>query len=68
MNTMLENAVQSVQIGVEDYLSKNSRRALSAVRNVSAGILLLFKEKLRDSRQMALTRFSSNKQSTPRLT
>lgn len=47
MNTILENAVQSVQIGVEDYLSDDPRRALSAVRNISAGILLLFKEKLR---------------------
>lgn len=50
MNTILENAVQSVQIGVEDYLSlsKDPRRALSAVRNISAGILLMFKERLRD--------------------
>jgi len=47
MDTILENAVQSVQIGVEDYLSDDPRRALSAVRNISAGILLLFKEKLR---------------------
>jgi hypothetical protein len=49
MNTILENAVQSVQIGVEDYLSLSDdpRRALSSVRNISAGILLLFKEKLR---------------------
>src|SRR6185369_8863957 len=47
MDTILQNAVQSVQVGVEDYLSDDPRRALSAVRNISAGIVLLFKEKLR---------------------
>lgn len=47
METILKNAVQSVQIGVEDYLSNDPRRVLSAVRNITAGILLLFKEKLR---------------------
>lgn len=48
METILANAVASVQIGVEDYLSEDPRRALSAVRNLSAGILLLFKERLRE--------------------
>jgi hypothetical protein len=48
MNTILENAVQSIQIGVEDYESDDPRRILSAIRNVTAGILLLFKEKLRE--------------------
>lgn len=47
MDTILSNAIASVQIGVEDYLSNDPRRALSAVRNLSAGILLLFKERLR---------------------
>jgi hypothetical protein len=47
MHTILENAVQSLQIGVEDYQSKDTRRTLSAVRNITAGVLLLFKEKLR---------------------
>ena len=49
MNSILENAKQSIQIGVEDYhqSTKDSRRILSAIRNVTAGILLLFKEKLR---------------------
>jgi hypothetical protein len=46
MDTILTNAVASVQIGVEDYLSDDPRRVLSAVRNISAGILLLFKERL----------------------
>jgi len=49
MKTILENAVQSIQIGIEDYksASKDNRRVLSAVRNITAGVLLLFKEKLR---------------------
>lgn len=47
MDTILENAIQSIQIGVEDYQSADPRRVLSAIRNISAGILLLFKEKLR---------------------
>lgn len=45
--SLLINAVESIQIGVEDYRSADERRHLSAVRNVCAGILLLFKEKLR---------------------
>lgn len=47
MDTILKNAVASIQIGVEDYHSKDPQRVLSAVRNIAAGILLLFKEKLR---------------------
>src|SRR6266478_2845741 len=47
MNTILENAIASIQIGIEDYESKDARRILGAVRNISAGILLLFKERLR---------------------
>lgn len=47
MDTILKNAVASIQIGIEDYLSNDERRSLSAVRNLTAGILLLFKEKLR---------------------
>lgn len=33
---------------MEDYQSQDVRRSLSAVRNISAGILLLFKERLRE--------------------
>jgi hypothetical protein len=44
--SLLNNAVESIQVGVEDYLMKDSRRYLSAVRNICAGILLLYKEKL----------------------
>lgn len=47
MNSLLTNAIQSIQIGIEDYRSTDPRRVLSAVRNISAGILLLYKEKLR---------------------
>jgi len=47
MKTLLDNAIYSIQIGVEDYTSNDPRRVLSAVRNISAGVLLLFKERLR---------------------
>lgn len=46
MNTILTNAIVSIKLGIEDYLSEDRRRALPALRNISAGILLLFKEKL----------------------
>ena len=48
MNKLLENSVSSIQIGVEDYFSNDTKRILSCVRNLSAGILLLFKSKLLD--------------------
>jgi hypothetical protein len=44
---LLANAVAAIQLGVEDYDSSDPKRSLSAVRNISAGVLLLFKEKLR---------------------
>ncbi|MCC9598005.1 MULTISPECIES: hypothetical protein [unclassified Rubrivivax] len=47
MDTILKNAIASIQLGVEDHQSGDERRSLSAVRNLTAGILLLFKEKLR---------------------
>jgi hypothetical protein len=46
MNTILANAVASIQLGIEDYQSNGKHRSLSALRNISAGVLLLFKEKL----------------------
>ncbi len=46
MNTLFDNAIQSIQLGVEDYQANDPRRALSAVRNFYAGILLLAKEVL----------------------
>lgn len=44
--SLLSNAIESIQVGVEDYLKGDSKRYLSAVRNICAGILLLYKEKL----------------------
>jgi hypothetical protein len=44
---LLTNAVESIQVGVEDYESATRPRLLSAVRNIHAGILLLYKEALR---------------------
>ncbi len=44
--SILSNAIDSIQVGVEDYLMRDSKRYLSAVRNICAGILLLYKEKL----------------------
>jgi ribosomal protein L37E len=43
---LLTNAVESIQVGVEDYQSATRPRLLSAVRNIHAGILLLYKEAL----------------------
>ncbi|MCG3134591.1 MAG: hypothetical protein HMLKMBBP_01905 [Planctomycetes bacterium] len=44
---LLRNATDSIALGLEDYQSSDPRRVLSAVRNLHAGVLLLFKEKLR---------------------
>ncbi|WP_236209799.1 hypothetical protein [Pseudomonas tohonis] len=44
--SMLQNAVESIQIGMEDFHEEDDRRVLSAIRNLYAGILLLFKYKL----------------------
>jgi hypothetical protein len=44
---LLTNATSSIKLGVEDYQTGDSDRMLSAVRNVHAGILLLYKETLR---------------------
>lgn len=43
MDKLLRNAIDSIEIGVEDFQSNDPRRALSAVRNVHAGVLLLCK-------------------------
>jgi len=42
--SIFDNAIQSIQIGLDDYLHDN--RLVSSVRNIYAGILLLFKYKL----------------------
>ena len=45
--SLFANAIESIQIGVEDLLKNDDRRVLSAVRNVHAGVLLICKEELR---------------------
>lgn len=43
MDGLLTNAIASIRIGVEDYETGDPARALSAVRNLHAGLLLLAK-------------------------
>lgn len=47
MSPLLENAVVSIQLGLEDFASNDDRRVISAARNLYAGVLLLCKEVLR---------------------
>ncbi|HCD6630744.1 hypothetical protein [Pseudomonas aeruginosa] len=42
--SLLDNAIRSIQIGLQDY--KREDRLISSIRNLYAGILLLFKYKL----------------------
>jgi hypothetical protein len=44
--SILQNAIDSIQVGVEDYNLEDDRRNASAIRNIFAGILLLYKERL----------------------
>ena len=44
--SLLQNAIYSIEVGIEDYQEGEEKRNVSAVRNVYAGILLLLKEKL----------------------
>jgi hypothetical protein len=44
--SILQNAIDSIIIGIEDFKSPDPRRLDSATRNIFAGILLLFKHKL----------------------
>ena len=44
--SLLDNAVGSIQIAIEDFNSNDHRRVLAAIRNLHAGILLLCKVKL----------------------
>ena len=46
MHSLLDNAIQSIQLGVKDYGANDPKRTLSAVRNFYAGTLLLAKEVL----------------------
>lgn len=43
MATILENAASSIALGIEDIQSDDPKRALSAIRNFYAGVLLLGK-------------------------
>jgi DNA-directed RNA polymerase subunit RPC12/RpoP len=45
--SLLDNAITSLHLALEDYSSSQDARLLSAVRNLHSGILLLYKEKLR---------------------
>jgi hypothetical protein len=44
---LIDNAIESIRVGIDDYQTGGRARLLSGVRNIHAGILLLFKEKLR---------------------
>jgi hypothetical protein len=46
--SMLDNAVNSIRLGLEDFKAAehDEARALSSIRNLTAGLLLLFKVKL----------------------
>ncbi len=44
---LLENAVESIRLGVEDFQAGTHARLMSAARNIHAGVLLLYKEALR---------------------
>lgn len=46
MKELLDNAVLSIELGVEDYQTGDERRVLSAIRNLYAGVLLLCKQVL----------------------
>jgi hypothetical protein len=45
--SLYENAIEAIQLGVEDYVANDPRRSSSAVRNFYSGTLLLAKEALR---------------------
>lgn len=44
--SILQNASDSIVLGLEDYESSDKRRVISCTRNIYAGILLLYKHKL----------------------
>ena len=46
MKQLFENAILSIELGVEDFETGADRRLLSAIRNVYAGVLLLSKQVL----------------------
>ena len=46
MNKLLQNAVISIKLGIDDYFMPEPERAISSIRNIYAGIILLYKSKL----------------------
>lgn len=56
--SMLDNAVNSIRLGLEDLKAAehDEARALSSIRNLTAGLLLLFKVKLQAMTHQAPTR------------
>jgi len=44
---LLTNAIESIRLGVQDYKEGSHGRLLTGVRNIHAGILLMYKEALR---------------------
>lgn len=44
--SILQNALDSIAIGLEDFESADERRIISATRNIFAGVLLIFKHRL----------------------
>lgn len=44
---LLENAIDSIKLGIEDFKNSQPSRLLSAIRNFHSGVLLLCKEALR---------------------
>ncbi|MGC8560439.1 MAG: hypothetical protein ACP5O1_07140 [Phycisphaerae bacterium] len=46
LTSLFHNAIISLQLGLEDFSTGKDERLLSAARNLHAGILLLYKEKL----------------------
>ena len=44
--TIFDNAIKSIQLALEDFSSNTEARLLSVVRNLHAGILLMYKSKL----------------------
>ncbi|QCE33478.1 hypothetical protein FAI41_07775 [Acetobacteraceae bacterium] len=46
MKDLLDNAILSIELGVEDYQTDEDRRIISSLRNLYAGVLLLCKQVL----------------------
>ena len=44
--SIIQNDIDSIQVGFEDYHMDDARRSVSAVRKIAAEILLLYKEEL----------------------